>query len=144
MSLKRINPMSCQEIQSQSFGARPLGFHSSTHEPISRDSNRGEPENSRFSFVLTPMGHWPETMMTFEETTQTRFSGDAFGGFGTHEGGMVDDEADTSYHTDEIRRFLHYYWEVQPHSAKSHCQDGYAGCPYYFTGPWINLAPEPG
>ncbi len=34
------------------------------------------------NFVLTPMVHWPETMVTLESTTHTLFSGDAFGCFG--------------------------------------------------------------
>lgn len=36
--------------------------------------------------VLTPMVHWPETMMTYEETTGILFSADAFGSFGTLDG----------------------------------------------------------
>lgn len=33
-------------------------------------------------FMLTPMVHWPETMMTFIDESGTLFTGDAFGGFG--------------------------------------------------------------
>ena len=33
-------------------------------------------------FALTPMVHWPETMMTYLEEEHTLFSGDAFGCFG--------------------------------------------------------------
>ncbi len=33
-------------------------------------------------FISTPFIHWPETMMTFEETSKTLFSCDCFGGFG--------------------------------------------------------------
>ena len=33
-------------------------------------------------FRLTPMVHWPETMMTYIEEDRTLFSGDAFGCFG--------------------------------------------------------------
>lgn len=33
-------------------------------------------------FISTPFIHWPETMMTFEETTKSLFSCDCFGGFG--------------------------------------------------------------
>jgi len=33
-------------------------------------------------FVFAPMVHWPEVMMTFEESTKTLFSADAFGKFG--------------------------------------------------------------
>ena len=32
-------------------------------------------------FVLTPMVHWPETMVTLDTATHTLFSGDAFGCF---------------------------------------------------------------
>ena len=41
-------------------------------------------------FVLTPMVHWPETMVTLDTTTHTLFSGDAFGCFGALNGGVVD------------------------------------------------------
>jgi flavorubredoxin len=34
-------------------------------------------------FVLTPMVHWPEVMMTYEQTSKILFSADAFGKFGT-------------------------------------------------------------
>ena len=42
------------------------------------------------NFVLTPMVHWPETMVTLESTTHTLFSGDAFGCFGALNGGLID------------------------------------------------------
>ena len=37
---------------------------------------------------MTPMVHWPETMMTFDETDGVLFSGDGFGCFGTVDGGF--------------------------------------------------------
>ena len=40
------------------------------------------------NFVLTPMVHWPETMVTLCGTTL--FSGDAFGCFGALNGGIID------------------------------------------------------
>lgn len=43
-------------------------------------------------FHLTPMVHWPETMMTLDITTHTLFSGDAFGCFGALNGGVIDSE----------------------------------------------------
>lgn len=33
-------------------------------------------------FIMAPMIHWPEVMMTYEQTTHTLFSADAFGKFG--------------------------------------------------------------
>lgn len=46
----------------------------------------------KLSFVLTPMVHWPETMVTLDTTTNTLFSGDAFGCFGALNGGIIDSE----------------------------------------------------
>jgi flavorubredoxin len=57
-------------------------------------------------FYLTPMVHWPETMMTVEQPDGILFSGDAFGGFGALEGGIFDDEVDVHYYEDEILRYF--------------------------------------
>lgn len=62
--------------------------------------------NHELKFVLTPMVHWPETMMTFETTTGTLFAGDAFGAFGALDGGIFDDEIDIDSLEDEIRRYF--------------------------------------
>lgn len=43
-------------------------------------------------FVLTPMVHWPETMMTLDIEAKTLFAGDAFGCFGALNGGIVDSD----------------------------------------------------
>jgi len=48
------------------------------------------------NFILTPMVHWPETMMTLANSKATQqnilFSGDAFGCFGALNGGVIDAE----------------------------------------------------
>jgi flavorubredoxin len=44
------------------------------------------------NFVLTPMVHWPETMVTLDTTSHVLFSGDAFGCFGALNGGIIDSE----------------------------------------------------
>ncbi|MFO7818991.1 MAG: FprA family A-type flavoprotein [Halanaerobacter sp.] len=59
----------------------------------------------KLNFHLTPMVHWPETMMTYEEKTGTLFSGDAFGGFGTLDGGIFDSEVNIDHYESEIRRY---------------------------------------
>ena len=56
-------------------------------------------------FYLTPMVHWPETMMTFDETEGVLFSGDAFGCFGTLDGGFMDTRIDTDRYWDEMARY---------------------------------------
>ena len=44
------------------------------------------------TFVLTPMVHWPETMVTLDAANKVLFSGDAFGCFGALNGGIIDNE----------------------------------------------------
>lgn len=44
------------------------------------------------NFVLTPMVHWPETMVTLDVANNILFSGDAFGCFGALNGGIIDSE----------------------------------------------------
>ena len=57
-------------------------------------------------FVMTPWVHWPETMMTYETTTATLFSCDAFGTFGALDGGVFDDEIDfDALYKDEMLRY---------------------------------------
>lgn len=62
---------------------------------------------SRLKFMLTPMIHWPETMMTYEETRKVLFSGDAFGGFMSLDDGIFDDEIeDLRYYEEEMLRYF--------------------------------------
>lgn len=45
-------------------------------------------------FVFAPMVHWPEVMVTYDETDGILFSADAFGGFGALNGNIFADEVD--------------------------------------------------
>ena len=51
-------------------------------------------EGHTLHFYLTPMVHWPEVMMTFEEQEGILFSADAFGSFGALNGNIFNDELD--------------------------------------------------
>lgn len=59
----------------------------------------------KLNFYMAPMVHWPETMVSYEETTKTLFSADAFGSFGTLDGGIFDDELNLNFYEDELRRY---------------------------------------
>ena len=56
-------------------------------------------------FYLTPMIHWPETMMTYIEEDKILFSGDAFGCFGALNGGIIDTEMNTEMYFPEMARY---------------------------------------
>lgn len=56
-------------------------------------------------FYMTPMVHWPETMMTYIKEQRVVFSGDAFGTFGTIDGGVLDTQMNASKYRDEMIRY---------------------------------------
>ena len=57
------------------------------------------------NFYMTPMVHWPETMMTLDTTDGILFSGDGFGCFGALNGGIVDETIDTDWCWLEMIRY---------------------------------------
>lgn len=59
----------------------------------------------KLKFFITPMIHWPETMMSYDMTDKILFSMDAFGGFGSLDGTLFDDEVNLEFYEDEIRRY---------------------------------------
>ena len=59
-----------------------------------------------FTFVMAPMVHWPEVMMTYDTTDKILFSADAFGSFGALNGRIFADECDfMNEYLDEARRY---------------------------------------
>ena len=59
-----------------------------------------------FTFVMAPMVHWPEVMMTYDTTDKILFTADAFGSFGALNGRLFADEVDFfSECVDEARRY---------------------------------------
>ena len=60
----------------------------------------------KFTFVMAPMVHWPEVMVTYEQTTKTLFSADAFGTFGAMSGFLFADEVNFERDwLDDARRY---------------------------------------
>lgn len=59
-----------------------------------------------FQFILAPMVHWPEVMVTYDKTDKFLFSADAFGSFGAINGNLFDDEVNWERdYLDEARRY---------------------------------------
>jgi flavorubredoxin len=73
---------------------------------VVQDGEELELGERKLKFFLTPMVHWPETMMSYEPKDKILFSGDAFGGFGTLDGDIFDDKVDITYFEDEILRYF--------------------------------------
>lgn len=53
-----------------------------------------ETGSHKLSFVMAPMVHWPEVMVTYDYTDKILFSADAFGTFGALSGNIFADEID--------------------------------------------------
>lgn len=61
---------------------------------------------TNLQFQTIPMVHWPETMITYEETNKILFSGDAFGSYGTLDGGIFDDELNLEFYEVDVMRYF--------------------------------------
>lgn len=60
----------------------------------------------KLKFFTTPMVHWPESMVSYEVNSKILFSQDAFGGYGSLDGSIFDDELSLESVTPEIRRYF--------------------------------------
>lgn len=62
--------------------------------------------NHTYTFLMAPMVHWPEVMVTYDSTEHILFSADAFGTFGALNGHIFADEVDfAGDYMDEARRY---------------------------------------
>ncbi|MDL2279022.1 FprA family A-type flavoprotein, partial [Parabacteroides sp. OttesenSCG-928-G07] len=59
----------------------------------------------KLTFYMAPMVHWPEVMVTYDETDKILFSADAFGTFGTLDGNVIDAEMNTEHYWEEMIRY---------------------------------------
>lgn len=88
-------------------------------------------------FMMAPMVHWPEVMVTYEQERGILFSADAFGTFGALNGALFADEVDfDNEYMDEARRYYanivgKYGVQVQALLKKVHPLDIKMICPLH-------------
>lgn len=88
-------------------------------------------------FVMAPMVHWPEVMVTYDEKDKILFSADAFGTFGALAGNIFDDEItfDTTWMNDARRYYTNivgkYGVQVQTLLKKAASLDIEMICPLH-------------
>lgn len=63
-----------------------------------------------FTFLMAPMVHWPEVMVTYDTTDKTLFSADAFGTFGAMNGNLFADEV--NFERDWLDDARRYYTNI--------------------------------
>lgn len=61
-------------------------------------------------FIMAPMVHWPEVMITYDKTDKILFSADAFGTFGAINGNLFDSEVD--WERDYLAEARRYYTNI--------------------------------
>lgn len=61
-------------------------------------------------FIMAPMVHWPEVMVTYDKTAKILFSADAFGSFGAINGNLYDDEV--NWECDYLSEARRYYTNI--------------------------------
>ncbi len=82
------------------------GYYGETENVLQvKDGDVLELGDATLRFTLTPMVHWPETMMTFLEQEHALFSGDAFGCFGALNGAVLDVDMDVERYMPEMLRY---------------------------------------
>lgn len=63
-----------------------------------------------FAFVMAPMVHWPEVMVTYDTTDKILYSADAFGTFGAINGNIFADEV--NFETEWLDDARRYYTNI--------------------------------
>lgn len=63
-----------------------------------------------FTFLMAPMVHWPEVMVTYDTTDKTLFTADAFGTFGAMNGNLFADEV--NFERDWLDDARRYYTNI--------------------------------
>lgn len=83
-----------------------FGFDMGDRAEVVKEGDTRNFGKHTIAFVAAPMVHWPEAMVSFDTTTGTLFSADAFGSFGALGGRIFNDEVDFERDwLDDARRY---------------------------------------
>ncbi|MGI6256281.1 MAG: FprA family A-type flavoprotein [Acutalibacter sp.] len=81
-------------------------FDVDSHALVVKEGDALELGQHTLRFYTAPMVHWPEVMVSYEESEKILFSADAFGTFGAVDGGLFNDEVDFDKDwLDDARRY---------------------------------------
>ena len=88
------------QMMEQFFGSKPANLQAV------KEGDQLCTGRHTLTFVMAPMVHWPEVMMTYDIADKTLFSADAFGTFGALNGNIFADEVDFDRDwLDDARRY---------------------------------------
>lgn len=87
-------------MMGQFFAAEALNTH------VVKEGDTLKTGRHELRFLMAPMVHWPEVMVTYDAADRILFSADAFGTFGALNGAIFADEVDFDRdYLDEARRY---------------------------------------
>ncbi len=90
---------------------RQIGYHVEDEQSIIvKEGDSVSFGKHEFAFVEAPMIHWPEVILSFDTTTGTLFSADAFGTFGALDGKLFNDEV--NFERDWLDDARRYYTNI--------------------------------
>ena len=82
------------------------GYHSITEGLVEmKEGDTLTTGKHRLSFYMAPMVHWPEGMVAYDEAEKILFSADAFGTYGTIDGGVLDSELNVGRYWEDMIRY---------------------------------------
>jgi flavorubredoxin len=90
----------------KTFGLIESYYFSPVNKLEVHDDDMLDLGQNKLLFRTIPMVHWPETMVTYEMNHKILFSGDAFGSYGTLDGGIFDDEINLEFYEVEVMRYF--------------------------------------
>ncbi|MDR1344512.1 MAG: FprA family A-type flavoprotein [Tannerellaceae bacterium] len=79
------------------------GISAGLHEV--KEGDRLNTGSRELHFYMAPMVHWPEVMFTYDPKDKTLFSADAFGTYGTLDGGIIDANLNITPFIDDMARY---------------------------------------
>jgi flavorubredoxin len=91
---------------SKTFGLVESYYFTPVNKMEVHDDDTLDLGRNKIHFRTIPMVHWPETMVSYEATNKILFSGDAFGSYGTLDGGIFDDEINLDFYEVEVMRYF--------------------------------------
>lgn len=90
---------------------RQIGYHVKDEQSIIvKEGDTISFGKHEFLFLEAPMVHWPEVILSYDTTTGTLFSADAFGSFGALDGKLFNDEV--NFERDWLDDARRYYTNI--------------------------------
>ena len=92
-----------QKLKQMLFQFFEFDFEIENNFQIVKENDTLDFGKHKLTFIMAPMVHWPEVMVSYDSIDNILFSADAFGAFGAINGNLFD--SDTELNIDEYRRY---------------------------------------